>query len=670
MIKTGQSISLAFTDNSLQASVAKTEAGQASTDAGLALVTAQDAISKVGEALDTANLALESAGGSGNMNYYGKYTPTDAKEGDLWFKYNDAGVCISMLRWGGSEWVSEVDVSKLSVKELSAISANLGDVTAGNISGATITGSYISSNTGDGYSTSLSGGVLSAKGLITRAFYEWDGNYGGRHSIYADYPSSVEISNGIITMKNTDKILQSTGKSISNGYEKQLYFTPQGITTDLMSFEDAYMADLNDMPINYLDFNATEGADTDLSGIGDIMLSTPNRFMAYGRFSTLIYGGEELELRSPGTLLFSGNVNTTGSLDVTGKTTLKGELEVQKDITVGSSKAYRTTNGAGQEYAYFKSNGLFVSDAGSAVNLYLRPTTSGEVRITTNADSDVYRPLRASGLYANSLECNTGTHLYIRPSGGEVKATESGSTSSYVPVRASNFYDASGNSAYMNGTGGGTLSSSSSLSAGGIVTNSSAFYLGVSTYLHVTNMNGYNGGGSVSYMPIKASSVYANAVECNTGTHLYIRPSSTGEIRVTKAGSTTDYTSIKASAFTNSSSYELKQDISVMNRSALDIVDTVAVYEYRYISDVEDGNSEDWKIGLIAEYSSQVATPDGSGVDVYKMASVNWRATQELYQQAKGDKMAIEMLTAELAEKDEQMIALEARLSTLEALLN
>src|SRR5690606_10295774 len=75
----------------------------------------------------------------------------------------------------------------------------------------------------------------------------------------------------------------------------------------------------------------------------------------------------------------------------------------------------------------------------NAQNLYARPLSDGEVRVTANSTTDLYRDLRARSVYANMLENNglfgESIHTYIKPrSGGEVRATVAGSVDNHVPV--------------------------------------------------------------------------------------------------------------------------------------------------------------------------------------------------------------------------------------------
>lgn len=226
-----------------------------------------------------------------------------------------------------------------------------------------------------------------------------------------------------------------------------------------------------------------------------------------------------------------------------------------------------------------------------------------------------------------------------------------------------------GSPVYVNGSGGGTLSASGSLSAGGIASNATNLYLGAEGEVRVTNTKGYNNGGTISYVPIKTGGVYSNYLETRA-TNLYLRPSGTSdEVKVTASGTTDSYADLRCKKLTQTSSYTLKQDIKEMERSALDIIDALKVYEYRFISEVEEGNFNNWQIGLISEYSPQVSSEDGKGIDNYKMTSYLWQGARELYQEAKGQKLAIEILTNEKAELENKVSTLEDQLANVLARL-
>src|SRR5699024_4481056 len=85
-------------------------------------------------------------------------------------------------------------------------------------------------------------------------------------------------------------------------------------------------------------------------------------------------------------------------------------------------------------------------------NVYLAAQSNHEARVVDMAgipgDGEIgsytYLPLRGNGFYGNYLEVNagvTGSNLYLRPrSGGEVRVTGAGTTDAYYPLRAGRIY--------------------------------------------------------------------------------------------------------------------------------------------------------------------------------------------------------------------------------------
>lgn len=86
--------------------------------------------------------------------------------------------------------------------------------------------------------------------------------------------------------------------------------------------------------------------------------------------------------------------------------------------------------------------------SGGAKNLYLRPLSNGEVRITLNETTENYQDLRADWLYANRLIPNAlqsqQDHFYLGTlNDGELRVVNNESNENYRPVRASEFNNAS-----------------------------------------------------------------------------------------------------------------------------------------------------------------------------------------------------------------------------------
>ncbi|WP_179289566.1 phage tail spike protein [Shouchella clausii] len=138
-----------------------------------------------------------------------------------------------------------------------------------------------------------------------------------------------------------------------------------------------------------------------------------------------------LPLRADG---FYGNfLNTSKGYHLYLRT---GEDNAEVRLTASSQVQYYRNLRANQVYA----NALQINDLTEAANLYLRPRTDGEVRVTRIGTTDDYRDLRCRFVKADAVD-TTATHLYLRVagSGGAAHVTARGSTSNYRDINAANF---------------------------------------------------------------------------------------------------------------------------------------------------------------------------------------------------------------------------------------
>jgi Prophage endopeptidase tail len=139
-----------------------------------------------------------------------------------------------------------------------------------------------------------------------------------------------------------------------------------------------------------------------------------------------------------------------------------------------------------------------------------------------------------------------------------------------------------------------------------------------------------NVGTTSSYRPLRASNLYAASLDTNTDGSVYIRPSSTGSVHVTVTGTTNNYRPIYASEFRNGSSIFYKTNIRDVSVDALPIINNLEIKEYIFQEDVDNGDYDNWQVGLISELSPEVSTPDGKAINLYKLVSYAVKAIQEL----------------------------------------
>ena len=201
----------------------------------------------------------------------------------------------------------------------------------------------------------------------------------------------------------------------------------------------------------------------------------------------------------------------------------------------------------------------------NAQNLYLRPLSDGEARVTANSTTDLYRDLRARNVFANGLENNglfgESIHTYIKPrSGGEVRATVAGSVDNHVPVRASGYY-----------------------------------------------------GDFVDTM----------------ATHLYLRPAGDpGEARVTVRGTTSVYQPIRAKDFiTDTSVRDNKKNIEKFEADTLSTVRASSAYLYNRATD-KDGARKQLGL-MIDELPEETHSDYGDSFALYALSGFLFKAVKD-----------------------------------------
>lgn len=153
-----------------------------------------------------------------------------------------------------------------------------------------------------------------------------------------------------------------------------------------------------------------------------------------------------------------------------------------------------------------------------------------------------------------------------------------------------------------------------------------------------------NVGSTTSYRPLRASNLYGDSLDTNSGGSIYIRPSSNGSAHVTVTGTTNNYRPIYASEFRNGSSIFYKTNIRDVSVDALPIINNLEIKEYIFQEDVDNGDYDNWQVGLISELSPEVSTPDGKAINLYKLISYAVKAIQELSVENKQLKQDIEDL--------------------------
>jgi hypothetical protein len=391
----------------------------------------------------------------------------------------------------------------------------------------------------------------------------------------------------------------------------------------------------------------------------------------------------------------AGNVKVKG--DITGSTgTFSG------DVSGGTI----TADGVGTG-KFMYTNALDINPSTAGVNIYVRPKQDGELRITKTGTIDVYEDLRCALAFLDGVALNNGTNFYIGVDAidGELRVTDrslgAGGSSAihYRPLRASGLYSTfiqvnpyvgdathlylrSARDSEVRITDSDTTDQYGALRAAGlysafIETNTAA---GAATHLYLRSpssaeIRATNSGTTDAYSQFRAAGFIGNTLDFNelhgAGTHIYIRPKSGGEVRATVKGGTDTYVPMRASSFPTGSMAEYKQDITEWEDSALDLIESATIYEYRLRSEVDQGIDR-VRQGLVigADYNTPKGVIDGDGVEQYLMNSWSWKGIKELIakDRAKDEKIAEQEV--KITAQDQKINNLEQRLAALEAMLN
>lgn len=369
------------------------------------------------------------------------------------------------------------------------------------------------------------------------------------------------------------------------------------------------------------------------------------------------------------------NAGAIRGIDIYGSQFRSSDGLTQLDITGGNVRL-RQNNG---QYVYINPDGLFGYNAGGDVrfradsllvtsravgtttaNVYLAAQSGKEARVVdirdVPSDGEIgsyrYLPIRSQGFYGNYVEVNageTGINLYLRPrNGGEVRITGANTIDSYYPLRAGHVYSSSfittttsawiGTDSYLHvvakGTAEGNLNPiyrnlmAYDIYGRAFITTTSNAYIGSDDEVRIVNK-----GLTDIYRNVRAHTYYGNAVDIYTGTHIYVRPTSGGKLRVTATGTTGIFRPVEAGGFENSSLESLKQDIDEWKESALGIIKNHSIYQYHLKSDIQNSIIKEkygFVIGESYDTPVEVLSASGQAIDQYAMASVEWKAIQEV----------------------------------------
>ncbi|MEK5052041.1 gp58-like family protein [Niallia sp. FSL K6-0212] len=422
----------------------------------------------------------------------------------------DGNVTVNGTFKVGNGNITSLDAGKVTAGTLDAAKVSVINLNASNIKTGTLSGVRIIS-TASGDTTEITGGNISSTGTITRIF--------GASSI-ATYVSTFDSYNGVVRVGITSK--KSNGvERVDSAGGRATMLTDKGITTQ----RAVHSGTTDKNGARFIDFFANETINSGVQGLG-----------------MHIFSGQDMRIEATNgiTLTRAGNSDNVLFVD--------GDMRARQALV----------------------NTIQYNNDFSGVNIYIKPSATGEVRFTAANTMENYVDIRARQVFSNTLQNNSGVdggNMYIKPAGsGELRVTRENTLDTYLDLRA--------------------------------------------------------------------RQLFANTLQRNSGAsgiNIYIKPAAGGEVRATVENTTDSYVPMRASSFPTGSMAEYKQDIRPHTDSALAIINSATIYDYRLRSEVSQGKDR-VRIGLVIGegYKTPSCVVDGDGVEQYMMNSLSWFAIQEL----------------------------------------
>ncbi|MCM2983847.1 gp58-like family protein [Niallia circulans] len=428
----------------------------------------------------------------------------------------DGNVTVNGTFKVGNGNITSLDAGKVTAGTLDAAKVSVINLNASNIKTGTLSGVRIIS-TASGDTTEITGGNISSTGTITRIF--------GASSI-ATYVSTFDSYNGVVRVGITSKKSGGVERVDSSGGRATM-LTDKGITTQRAVHSGT--SDKNGA--RFIDFFANETINSGVQGLG-----------------MHIFSGQDMRIEATNgiTLTRAGNSDNVLFVD--------GDMRARQALV----------------------NTIQYNNDFSGVNIYIKPSATGEVRFTAANTTENYVDIRARQVFSNTLQNNSGVdggNMYIKPAGsGELRVTRENTLDTYLDFRA--------------------------------------------------------------------RQIFANTLQRNSGasgTNIYIKPAGGGEVRATVENTTDSYVPVRASSFPTASLAKYKQDIRPHTDSALDVINSATIYDYRLRSEVAQGKNR-VRTGLVIgeNYNTPSCVVDGDGVEQYMMSSLAWLGIQEVDEKLEG----------------------------------
>ncbi|MGM0904272.1 MAG: phage tail protein [Bacillota bacterium] len=304
------------------------------------------------------------------------------------------------------------------------------------------------------------------------------------------------------------------------------------------------------------------------------------------------------------------------------------------DIIIKSENGYlRARNDSENRSLYFTDYGISTQVDG--VN------ASGTLEFFSTVNSALGRGVTLTSEGVTTIEANGGA-LFLTSS-TTINSNAAIYTPSIVTTSTNAYIGADGEVRMVNkGTADTTVSSeviyrnlrAAILYGTGFNTTSTNAYIGADGELRVVNKGFVDGSsGTTVYRDIRASVIRGIALDLDGTTaaeHMYVRPSATGALRVTSRGTTDSYRPIEASEFNAASSVFYKKNIEDYTGDATELIGGTPVRLYHLNEDIDTIDFK--RVGLLVQEAPReiINMKTGDSIDLYAMASVLWKAVQEL----------------------------------------
>lgn len=446
---------------------------------------------------------------------------------------------------------------------------------------------------------------------------------GDRPTAYAPQPDEVTTDTTVISQINLD----STSATISAS--KINLVGDVNITNGRTVISDAF---INDAKVKHL-YSSSENNHLQLTGNGLVMSNASGVLDINTAGVVYKDTSGKIRYRMDPTYVSSAALGTTNAnvylaADVGYEVRFVDVSQVPSDGLVNS---YR--------YVDYRGKVGYVGGLANnpAITTHLDLGADGEVRIMNNGRT-TYGVARAGAVHAHSFNWSTSgnnsNNLYIRPSSaGEVRFTAVNTTTNYSNIRAAKVYSDS------------------------VWSHRFADY-----WIRVDGEVILSAHGSTSnYRDIRGMFAKFDALDVNTGSHIYTRVrGASAELRVTARGTTDQYRNIRFRKWTSVSSEIYKTDITEWNYNVLDIIkNEIKIYQYKYKDDVTEGKNVMYQRGLVLERETPSEFIEGDGINQYEVTSWTLKGIQELAQENDELKNEVDNLKEEISDLNKRLKVIE-----------